>query len=110
VDVPRPGPAMRDRLAVRVEVVRRGVRDSGVHDVARADLAGVRARVEVDQAPVPRPPRHPAGALVLAALADGDQHLDGLADELLVLRPGDLFDGGESEEHTSELQSRENLV
>src|SRR5262245_41544064 len=68
-----PGAAVADRGAVGVEVVRGGVGDHGLDDVARA--RGQVAGREVHQAAVAGPAAHPARTLVLATLTDRDQHL-----------------------------------
>ena len=71
------GAPVRAQRAVGDQVVRRGLGDDGLHDVARAHPL---RRGEVDQAAVAGPAREPAGARVLAALAGGDQQLDPAAE------------------------------
>src|SRR3954447_25977580 len=78
--------AMGDDPGVGDQVMRRGVSDPGGHDVT-----GLRAPLDVDEAPVARPPGDPARVTVLATVPRGDQNLDLPTDELARRSPGDLL-------------------
>src|SRR5690606_13570401 len=86
--VARAGAAERAGRPVRHQVVRGRVRDLDRDHVTRAGR--LVADREVDQPVVGGAAGHPAGGVVLAALALGDQDLQREADLLPVLLPGDL--------------------
>ena len=73
------------------EEVRGGAGDDDAHDVAGARDGAALGHVEVHEPAVFGAAREPVVPLVAAALAGGDEHLDGAADERLVLLAGDAL-------------------